>query len=283
MSYVFGKITTREKRAALFVGLFLAVFIALFYVVNMDISPAKKPASREVSWRAANTDEKLAKKLGSITFSIESYADWANRYGLANSDDGLDGDQDNDTLPNYLEYIHNTNPLKADTDGDGYADKAEIINGYDPDAFGDTKISVEIEISRINVLAPMVWSKNENEKDMLSDLENGVAHFFKTAAPGQNGNMIISGHSSNYIWAGGDYNHIFKNLNNLEKGDLVIVKTSQKNGRVIAYRYKISDKFITAPNDAEIFENTANPTLTLSTCWPIGTNLKRIVVKAALE
>ena len=117
---------------------------------------------------------------------------------------------------------------------------------------------------------------------MEKDLESGLAHFMKTAAPGQNGNLIVSGHSSNFVWAKGGYNHIFEKLNDLQVGDLVTIQTVQKNGRMFEYQYKITDKFVTTANDQKIFENTPNPTLTLSTCWPLGTNLKRLIVKAEI-
>ena len=191
-------------------------------------------------------------------------------------------DPDGDGLPNYLEYIHGTDPNKADTDGDGFTDKQEITNGYDPAAPGDVRPAVEVSIAKISVTAPMVWSKSDNEKDQLTDLASGVAHFPQTASPGQDGNMIISGHSSNYIWAKGSFNYIFKNLNNLMPGDGVDVKTVQQNGKVITYHYKISEKFTAMPDDARIFDNTDSPTLTLPTCWPLGTNLRRLIVKADL-
>jgi len=188
-------------------------------------------------------------------------------------------DWDNDGLSNELEDLHGTDPRKADTDGDGYTDAQEIKNGYDPAAPGDVRPAVEITISKIGVTAPMIWSKSEQEKDQLADLQNGVAHFPKTASPGQPGNMIISGHSSNYIWAKGSFNYIFKNLNNLGSGDVVDVKTTQQNGKIVTYQYKISEKFTTVPNDARIFEDSNGSVLTLTTCWPIGSNARRLIVK----
>jgi LPXTG-site transpeptidase (sortase) family protein len=92
----------------------------------------------------------------------------------------------------------------------------------------------------------------------------------------------MSGHSSNYVWAKGGYNYVFKELNNLENGDIVKFKIVQKNGRIINFKYKVSEKFITTPDDAKIFEETTKPILTLSTCWPLGTNFKRLIVKAEL-
>lgn len=43
-----------------------------------------------------------------------------------------DDDPDEDGLTNLDEYTRNTNPIKKDTDGDGYGDKEEIDNGTDP-------------------------------------------------------------------------------------------------------------------------------------------------------
>lgn len=258
------------------------VFIGLFYLANLDLRPAPNDGLSVKSSINLNIDSELKKRLGSTDVSMESYSNWLKRYNLNSSENGLDQDPDGDRLPNYLEYIYGTNPLKADTDGDGFSDLQEIVNGYDPDAPGDAKPAVEIMISKINVEAPMIWSQSENENNMLMDLENGVSHFFHTAAPGQIGNMIVSGHSSNYIWTKGNYNHIFKNLNDLEAGDVITVKNMESNGRVIAYSYKVSEKFITTADDEKIFATTDNPTLTLSTCWPIGTNFRRLIVKADL-
>lgn len=277
------KIKRYIEKILFLVILFFVIFIALFFIVNLDLDSKKNLiVGKSVSAPSADANSEIKSKLGSTTFSVENYAEWAKNRGLDKTNNGLDADPDKEGLPNYLEYVYGTNPLVADTDGDKYTDRQEITNGYDPDAPGDTKPIVEISIAKMNISAPMVWSKSENEEDMLKDLENGINHYPKSASPGQNGNMVISGHSSNYIWAKGNYNHIFKNLDDLKAGDVIIVKTIQKNGRVIIYSYKVNAKFVTLAYNEKIFANTNEPTLTLSTCWPIGTNLKRLIVKAEL-
>ncbi|MFA6048300.1 MAG: sortase [Parcubacteria group bacterium] len=263
----------------LFSCFLLAIFLVLFYIANLDIFAKKNDIYQEQPISSLGSDEEIKKLLGSTYYSHMSYGEWAKYFSL-NDNDKLDSDPDNDGLENYEEYIHGTDPVRADTDSDGFSDQQEIVNGYDPDAPGETKPVVEISISKINISAPMIWSLSENENGQLEDLKKGVSHFYKTAAPGQPGNAVISGHSSNYFWVEGNYNYIFKDLNNLENGDMIKIKTTQKNGRVIIYYYKVTDKFNTASDDNRIFENTDNPTLTLSTCWPLGTNLRRLIVKA---
>lgn len=269
------------KKVGILSVLFLAVFFGAFYLVNLvDLHPAsKKTTPLETVQSQLTDDTELQKRAAADNINLAAFQDWTKINSLAGFNI-YDGDPDKDNLPNYLEYIHGTDPNNADSDGDGFSDKTEITNGYDPASKGEAMTAVYIKIEKLGVDAPMVWSKTDIETNMLKDLENGLSHFMKTAAPGQNGNMIVSGHSSNYVWAKGGYKHVFKDLNNLQAGDLVNIKTVQKNGRIIYYKYKITEKFVTTPDDEKIFADTQNPTMTLTTCWPIGTNLKRLIVKA---
>ncbi len=282
MNNLKNKIINNLKKIAVLAILFSGAFFLGFYLVNLNLKPSPKITSVTEKLKAENVNSEIKKRLGSTDIAMESYADWAIRYDLFEENSGLDEDKDADGMPNYLEYVHGTNPSKADTDGDVFSDKQEIINGYDPDASGDIKPLVLIHIGKIGVDAPMVWTQSDDEKSMLFDLEKGLGHFHKTAAPGQNGNMVISGHSSNLIWKKGNYNFIFEKLNDLNPGDDITVRTIQQNGRTITYHYTVTEKFITNASDERIFASSENPTITLSTCWPIGTNLKRIIVKGEL-
>ncbi len=192
-------------------------------------------------------------------------------------------DADGDGLGIYDEYIFDTNPQKADSDSDGYNDGDEINNGYDPSAPGDVRPSVIVEIDKINVEVPVVLSNDATEASLQEDLNNGVVHYPGMAMPGQRGNMYIAGHSSNYVWSKGAYNNVFKNLNDLTNGDEIIIRIKQQNGNEMKYKYVISLKEEVAPDDSRIFANTQSQELTLTTCWPLGTNARRIMVKAQLE
>ena len=276
----FKKYSNSLKNIALAVGVFLAVYAILYYRTDWNTKPVFEKASNKAESSFAGSIDFNEQNLAVFNgITLADYNEWAKKYAFSASNAKLNADPDGDGLPNYLEYMHGTDPKNPDSDGDGFSDKQEITNGYDPAAPGDARPVVEVSISKIGVIAPMVWSKSENEKDQLADLAGGVAHFPQTASPGQNGNMIISGHSSNYIWAKGKFNYIFKNLNNLMPGDAVDVKTVQQNGKIITYHYKISEKFTAMPDDARIFDDTSDSTITLSTCWPIGSNLRRLIIK----
>jgi len=281
MAEIFDKIKAYSKKVALLGGLSLVVFFIAFFLVNMNIDPVREISPEAVSIKEAEANEEFKKRLGSSDITFAWFPDWAKINRLA-ADNVYDADPDGDRLSNYWEYVYGTNPNLADTDGDGFSDKQEITNGYDPDAPGDVKPLVLVRIDKIGVEVPMVWSQSTDENSMLADLEKGVGHYYQTASPGQVGNAVVSGHSSNYLWAKGDYNHIFKDLNSLEKGDAVTVKMMQKNGRIIVHHFSVADKFVTAPDDERIFAVTPGQTLTLTTCWPLGTNFKRLIIKTEL-
>lgn len=52
-------------------------------------------------------------------------------------------DDDRDGLSNAWEYVFGSEAKKADTDGDGYSDKKEVDNGYDPLIAGEGKGRLE--------------------------------------------------------------------------------------------------------------------------------------------
>ncbi|MFZ2975792.1 MAG: sortase [Candidatus Moraniibacteriota bacterium] len=209
---------------------------------------------------------------------------WEKQFGLSEKNDDANQDGDNDGLKNINEYLHGTNPLKADTDGDGYNDAIEIKNGYDPDAQDNPKARVLVLSDKIGLAAPMVWSTSTDEKILEKDLERGVVHYPSSGVPGQNGNVIISGHSSNYVWAKGEYNSVFKNINKLSEGDEIVVRISQQNGKVFDYKYKIIEKRTLDGSNDWIFQDFPDEQiLTLSTCWPIGTDISRLVIRAKRE
>ena len=93
--------------------------------------------------------------------------------------------------------------------------------------------------------------------------------------PGQGGNVFIYGHSS--AEKASKYQKVFANLSNLDNGDLLIL-----NYRGIGYNYTVKEKKIVEKDDFSVLDKTDHEQLSLMTCWPIGTNEKRLIVVADL-
>jgi sortase A len=133
----------------------------------------------------------------------------------------------------------------------------------------------EIIIPKINVEIPVVYGINTvNENDVEAALESGVVHYADTAVPGQNGNLVIVGHSSNNIFNKGKYKFAFVLLSRLEGGDTFYI---QKDGK--RFTYQVYEKKIVKPSEVSVLGSAAKPaTATLITCDPPGTSLNRLVV-----
>jgi sortase A len=133
----------------------------------------------------------------------------------------------------------------------------------------------QIVIPKINVEIPVVYDEPSIEEQAIQNaLERGVVHYATTPDPGQLGNAVIFGHSSNNILNKGKYKFAFVLLNRLEVGDVFYLS---KNGT--RYAYKIYDKKIVDPTDVGVLgSNDKKATVTLITCDPPGTTLHRLIV-----
>jgi len=133
----------------------------------------------------------------------------------------------------------------------------------------------EVIIPKINVEIPVVYDVNTIDDNTVEKaLENGVVHYADTAMPGQNGNLVIVGHSSNNIFNKGKYKFAFVLLSRLENGDTFYL---QKDGK--RYTYQVYKKVIVSPSDVSVLGDTdKTATATLITCDPPGTSTNRLVV-----
>jgi len=115
-----------------------------------------------------------------------------------------------------------------------------------------------------------------DEKVYLEALKKGVAHALGTAFPGEGGHVFLYAHSTDYLWNVGSYNAVFYLLYKLEKGDEINVFYKGKRNV-----YKVIDKKVVTPSQVEYLTRKTNKEfLTLQTCWPPGTTLKRLLVLA---
>jgi LPXTG-site transpeptidase (sortase) family protein len=132
-----------------------------------------------------------------------------------------------------------------------------------------------INIPKINVSAPVVFAQSNIEANIQKDLESGVVHYAHTALPGQPGNSVIFGHSSNDWWEPGNFKFVFVLLDKLQVGDSFTVNYESKQ-----YVYQVTETKVVEPTDLSVLAQTPDPQMTLITCTPPGTSWKRLVVKA---
>lgn len=132
-----------------------------------------------------------------------------------------------------------------------------------------------IIIPKINVSAPIIYADSAADDEVMKDLQDGVVHYVNTAKPGEAGNAVIFGHSSNDWWEPGNFKFVFALLGKLEVGDQIQVNYSSRK-----YVYEVSEKKVVAPTEVSVLNPTADPTLTLITCTPPGTAWQRLIIVA---
>jgi LPXTG-site transpeptidase (sortase) family protein len=140
----------------------------------------------------------------------------------------------------------------------------------------NTDVAGRVEIPSLGINVPLIWSKNP--AGFENDLRSGVVHYPGTAMPGEIGTAYISGHSSNYVWAKGDYNRIFSKLNDVVDNASFKITVVQKNGKDAILHYVVTGRQEFSPTDQAQFKNTGDSIVALSTCWPVNTTQKRLVI-----
>lgn len=152
----------------------------------------------------------------------------------------------------------------------------KVINNQAPASQVQAEVPLNsIYLDKINVKAPISFDVVNDAASVDAGLQKGVIQLKGTAHPGEIGNVFITGHSSNYFWEKGAFSSIFALLNNLTKDDNIVI--NYKNS---LYFYRVRSKTIVLPTDLSPLDQTSASELTLMTCYPVGTNLKRLIVKA---
>lgn len=140
----------------------------------------------------------------------------------------------------------------------------------------NTGIPARLEVPSLGINVPIIFSNDP--KDFDRDLQVGVVHYPGTALPGQIGTTYISGHSSNFAWAKGSYNRVFSKLGNLADNTSFKITVVQENGKDARLHYVVIGRKEFQATDPEQFKNGGKSTVALSTCWPVGSTAKRLVV-----
>ena len=110
-----------------------------------------------------------------------------------------------------------------------------------------------------------------------TDLKQSLIQYPGTALPGNLGNTVIFGHSVlPQFFNPQNYLTIFSTLHTLRPGDTMEIMADGAT-----YTYKISEMYEAAPDDLSPLAQVYNGRyLTLITCTPPGTYLRRLIIKA---
>jgi sortase A len=159
----------------------------------------------------------------------------------------------------------------------GNIDPQNIV--IDPSA--DVVVSPEprLIVPKINVDVPVLYGVGSDYNSQMAAMAKGVAQFAIPGAdsrPGQVGNTVIAGHSSNDLFDSGSYKFIFAQLDKLNAGDTIYANYNSKR-----YTYIVTGKEVVKPTDvSKLVYPTTKPILTLLTCTPLGTSINRLLVIA---
>jgi sortase A len=97
-------------------------------------------------------------------------------------------------------------------------------------------------------------------------LKYRVGHQPGTAHPGQRGNMVLAAHND-------VYGEIFRYLPRVPVGEIITVYAGPE-----AFQYRITERRIITPDQAEVMLPTTGPTVTLISCYPYLIDTHRIVL-----
>jgi sortase A len=125
--------------------------------------------------------------------------------------------------------------------------------------------AIRIRIPALHVDAPVV------QGDGWEQLKKGVGQHLGTGNPGERANLVFSAHND-------IFGEIFRDLERLNPGDLVILYTNQR-----AYTYIVVDTKIVMPTAVDVMDKTPQASVTLISCYPYLKDTQRIVVIARLQ
>jgi len=160
--------------------------------------------------------------------------------------------------------------------------KAEVVYQFSKSFPSEKEIKpvntdFSIVIPKIKVNANVVKNVDPFDSRIYQKaLTQGVAHAKGSGLPGFPGNVFIFAHSAINWYQASRYNSIFYLTNKLEPGDEIFIYYKGSK-----YRYSVTEKKIVNPGEIDyLSKNQKTSSLTLMTCWPPGTNTKRLIILA---
>lgn len=140
------------------------------------------------------------------------------------------------------------------------ADPVPLVFKAAPIALGG--VIGEIEARRLGLKAIIV------QGDLEKLLRRSVGHLPETALPGESGNIALAGHRDG----------LFRPLRDARPGDIITLRTQEQE-----FQYQVEWTAIVPPTAMRVIQPTAEPALTLITCFPfyyVGAAPERFIVRA---
>lgn len=166
------------------------------------------------------------------------------------------------TTPTFVDEVVNTSF--------DYTDATSWFTGAGKSKESSTYALYTISIPKLGIDHAVVRSDH-------TDLKQSLIQYPGTALPGNLGNTVIFGHSVlPQFFNPQNYLTIFSTLHTLRPGD-----TMEISADGATFTYKISQMYETQPDDLSPLAQVYNGRyLTLITCTPPGTYLRRLIIKA---
>jgi len=105
----------------------------------------------------------------------------------------------------------------------------------------------ELYIPKLEATLTIFHSTDEDE------LVKGVGHYADSVLPGEKDNSVLSGHRDT----------VFRRLGEVDKGDLLVVRTTAGE-----FTYKVHQVRIVDADDRTVIVPKPRATLTVTTCYP---------------
>mgnify|MGYP001233872424 CR=1 FL=1 len=162
------------------------------------------------------------------------------------------------------------------------ADYTQLSSWFIQDKNQDVSQSKELTPEngqKYYISIPKLGINNAEVQIGSMDLKKSIIHYPQTAMPGQKGNTVIFGHSVlPQFFNPKSYLTIFSTLFKLKAKDQIFIKYDNVN-----YTYSIEDIYEVKATDFSVLDQRYDGRfLTLVTCYPPGTYIKRLVVKAKI-
>jgi sortase A len=153
------------------------------------------------------------------------------------------------------------------------------VDNWFPGASKPVQFGDRPKVNNYTISIPKIKVENMEVEIGGNDLDEHLIHYDGTALPGQYGNPVIFGHSILPIFNNPkNYMSVFTMLPTLKKNDEIKVDYDG-----ISYKYLVESYHEVAPEDIEVLEQRYDRrTITLITCVPPGTYLRRGVIQARL-